>query len=120
MLKILLITFFSGVVFYTGANSFFPGKEDGIAKDDAHEMFNNKILPVIQTKCAPCHVPDKGGFKAQLDNFDSAAKRIDECLVRVQLPQDDPKYMPFRNKRPALADSELVAFKAWGALVNKK
>jgi hypothetical protein len=80
---------------------------------DPHAFYLSDIAPIMETKCAPCHIPAKGGFKTSFDNYDSAAKYIDAMLVRVQLDSMDPKYMPFRRKRAAVTDVELNAMKAW-------
>ncbi len=89
-------------------------------KPDAHAMYISDINPIIQAKCTPCHIPEKGGFKASFAGFDSAAKYINASVVRVQLKPEDPHFMPFRSKRPALTEQEINMFKTWqSALVSK-
>lgn len=89
-------------------------------KVDAHAMFISDINAIIQAKCTPCHIPEKGGFKASFAGFDSAAKYVNESVTRVQLKQEDPHFMPFRSKRPALTEEEIRMFKAWQAALAGK
>jgi hypothetical protein len=41
------------------------------------------------------------------------SNNIDEILVRVQLPHDHDKFMPFKMKREPLSDSLVQVFKLW-------
>lgn len=89
------------------------------SKPDANAMYISDIKPVIEVKCSPCHLPDKGGFKASFANFDSASKRINEMIRRVQLNPSEPGYMPFKSKRETLTAAELASFKAWQVALGK-
>jgi len=82
--------------------------------------YTSDIKPLIDKSCTPCHVPSKGGFKANFDNYDSSKKYIDAMIVRVQLSATDPKFMPFKSKKPALTADEIALLKNWknGGLKN--
>ena len=69
------------------------------------------ITPLIQAKCAPCHLPSKGGFKANFENYESAKKYGTEMLARVQLNPGDRGFMPFKHEK--LSAEEIVLIKKW-------
>jgi hypothetical protein len=47
---------------------------------------------------------------------------VDELLTRVQLPQDNIKFMPFKNKKEPLSDSLIAVIKDWkeGGMIEMK
>jgi len=108
-MKNFLIIFL--LIFLCAAFSQIPGTT--VRQHDPHALYLSDIQPLMETKCAPCHIPAKGGFKTSFDNYDSAAKYIEAMIVRVQLDSADPRYMPFRHKRAAITETELNAMKAW-------
>lgn len=117
MKKVLLVASVAAAVAFTQKmESVSPVKK---AVDPA-AMYLSDIKPLMETKCAPCHIPEKGGFKTSFANYDSAAKYIDAMIVRVQLDPSDPKYMPFRSKRPAVSPEELTVMKNWKAALDEK
>ncbi len=69
------------------------------------------IQPIIEAKCTPCHIPAKGGNKADLSSYAGAKMRIDDMLVRIQLNPDDRGFMPFKHDK--LSDAEIALFKKW-------
>lgn len=72
---------------------------------DAH------VLPLIQAKCSPCHLPAKGGRKASFENYEAAKKYGTEMLVRVQKNNTERGFMPFKNQK--LSEEEIVTIKKW-------
>ena len=70
------------------------------------------ISPIIAVHCSPCHFPTTGK-KLPLDSYEALTKNIDEVLFRVQLPQTDPKFMPFKAKKEPLSDSLIQVIKLW-------
>ena len=77
------------------------------------------ILPLIQSKCTPCHLPSKGGFKADFENYESAKKYGAEMLDRVMIAPGQRGFMPFKHEK--LADTEIALIKKWidGGLLEK-
>jgi hypothetical protein len=71
------------------------------------------VKPIIDAKCSPCHIPSKGGKVANLDGYELAKNNITEMLVRVQLDSTHAKFMPFKNKKPALTAIEIGTLKSW-------
>ena len=69
------------------------------------------ILPLIQSKCTPCHLPSKGGFKANFENYESAKKYGAEMLDRVMIAPGQRGFMPFKHEK--LADTEIALIKKW-------
>ncbi|MFH4963423.1 hypothetical protein V8G69_00335 [Gaetbulibacter sp. M235] len=72
------------------------------------------IAPIIERSCSPCHFPENGK-KKWLNTYDAVKNNIEDILTRVQLPATDEKFMPFRNKKPALTEEEVALFKKWVA-----
>jgi hypothetical protein len=82
--------------------------------------YTANIKPIIDNSCTPCHVPSKGGKKANFDSFDSTKKYIADMITRVQLNPDDPKFMPFKQKKPPLTAAEIQTLKNWQMSGMKK
>lgn len=81
--------------------------------------FTANVLPIIQAKCAPCHLAPEGK-KKHYDSYDAAKAGIDSMIARVQLNPGDKGFMPFK-KTEKLHDSliaVLVKWKADGLLQN--
>ena len=78
------------------------------------------VSPIISTRCTPCHFPEQNGKKKALDTYEGVSTTIDDVLYRVQLPHDDPKFMPFKSKKEPLSDSLIMVLKLWkdGGMVN--
>lgn len=72
------------------------------------------IAPLLLNKCAPCHYPGQQGKKLPIDTYEAAKQHLNEMIVRVELPQSDPKFMPFKLKKPALTAEEIELLKNWG------
>lgn len=70
------------------------------------------ISPVMQMRCTPCHYPETGKKKL-LNTYEATAESIDDILMRIQLPHDDPKFMPFKSKKEPLSDSLIQVFILW-------
>lgn len=83
------------------------------AAASAKTTYATNVAEILQTNCAPCHFPDKGGNKKPLDNYASASKNIDDILRRVQLNPGDRGFMPMRH--PKLADATIATLKQWKA-----
>ena len=73
--------------------------------------YNIDILPLIQAKCTPCHLPSKGGFKADFENYESAKKYGAEMLDRVMIAPGQRGFMPMKHDK--LADTEIALIKKW-------
>jgi hypothetical protein len=69
------------------------------------------IVPLIQAKCAPCHLPSKGGFKANFENYEGAKKYGAAMLARVLLNPTDRGFMPFKHDK--LPAEEIAIIKNW-------
>jgi len=81
--------------------------------------YNGEVQPLIQSKCAPCHLPSKGGFKANFENYESAKKYAADMVTRVEMNAGDRGFMPM--KRDKLSADEIAVFKKWveGGLQEK-
>ena len=73
--------------------------------------YTDAVLPLIQSKCAPCHLPSKGGRKADFENFASAVKNAPGMVSRIQLNPTDRGFMPFKSAK--LSDDDIAVFKKW-------
>jgi hypothetical protein len=74
--------------------------------------YNKDIKPIIENSCAPCHIPPQGK-KEPLENYAHVKENIASIIERVKLPQEDRKFMPPRNKKPALNDSLVAVLVKW-------
>lgn len=75
--------------------------------------YHGMVQEIITARCAPCHIPARGGKKLALDNYDAITKNIDEIIHRVSLPMGEKGYMPKKNV-PLGADS-IAILKNWAA-----
>lgn len=85
-------------------------------KNEISVTYTQNIAPLLERSCTPCHFPDKGR-KKMLNTFEAVKENIDDILRRVQLPETDKDYMPFKSKKPALTAEEIDLLKTW---VNQK
>jgi hypothetical protein len=74
------------------------------------------IKPLMERSCAPCHFPDQDGRKAALDSYATVSKNAEDILQRVQLPETDKLFMPFKNKKEPFTQEEIELLKQWMAL----
>ena len=74
--------------------------------------FKKDITPMLKASCTPCHFPPDGR-KEPLNTYEAVKKNIADMINRVKLPKDDAKFMPFKNKRPALSDSSIKVLEQW-------
>lgn len=81
------------------------------AEVEKKTSYNVEIVKLIQARCAPCHLPSKGGFKANFENYASAVKYADAMIKRIELNPGDKGFMPFKGEK--LAEAEIVLFKKW-------
>lgn len=74
--------------------------------------YKKDIKPIIEDRCTPCHFPPDGR-KEPLNDYSSVKAHIAEIIERVKLPKDDKKFMPAKNKKPALNDSLITVLIQW-------
>ncbi len=81
-------------------------------KAPAIVSFEKDVMPILQASCTPCHFPPEGR-KEPLNTYDAVKKNFMNMIARVKLPQTDNKFMPFKNKKPALSDSLINVLEQW-------
>jgi nitrate/TMAO reductase-like tetraheme cytochrome c subunit len=74
--------------------------------------YEKDIMPIIQANCTPCHFPPDGK-KEPLNTYDAVKTHYDDMIARVKLPHDNEKFMPFKNKKPALSDTAINLLEEW-------
>ena len=74
--------------------------------------YKTDIEPIIANSCTPCHIPPQGK-KEPLENYDHVKANIGAILERTQLPQDNRKFMPPVNKKPALTADQVALLIKW-------
>lgn len=74
--------------------------------------YDADIAPILMSHCSPCHFPPQGQ-KLPLNSYKAVHDNIDFILSRVQLPHEDPKFMPFKMKKEPLSDSLIMVLKVW-------
>ena len=109
MRKLLtVITFIAAALIFQNCG---PSKKATAAAGTALS-YEKDIAGIMTTSCTPCHFPPDGR-KEPLDSYDAVSKHIGEVIERVKLPQTDMKFMPFKNKKPALSDSVINVLLQW-------
>lgn len=86
-------------------------KKASPGKSAVETSYQADIVPLLQAKCTPCHLPTKGGFKADFENFESAKKYASEMVKRVLMNPGERGFMPFKGTR--LSEEEISVFKQW-------
>jgi uncharacterized membrane protein len=86
-----------------------PGKTE--APKVIPTTYTVDITPLVQAKCTPCHLPSKGGNKANFENYEGAKKYGADMLARVSLEPGQRGFMPF--KHPKLTAEEIAVIKKW-------
>ena len=78
------------------------------------------IVPLLQAKCLPCHLPSGGGRKADFENYESAKKYAIAMLDRVMIAPGGRGFMPFKGEK--LPETEIAFLKKWmdQGLLEKK
>ncbi|POY40210.1 hypothetical protein C3L50_06065 [Flavobacterium alvei] len=79
---------------------------------DPKISYKTDIAPIISNSCTPCHMPPQGR-KEPLENYIHVKENIVEILERVQLSQDNRKFMPPANKKPALTTDQIALLVKW-------
>jgi len=79
---------------------------------EATVFYDTDIAPIIAGHCSPCHFPPQGQ-KLPLNTYTAVHDNVDYILSRVQLPQSDLKFMPFKMKKEPLSDSLIAVIKLW-------
>lgn len=97
--------------------SFCKTSKKAVANKDMKEVpvfYDTDIAPILAGHCSPCHFPPQGQ-KLPLNTYKAVHDNVDYILTRVQLPHDDPKFMPFKMKKEPLSDSLIAVIKLWKA-----
>jgi hypothetical protein len=82
------------------------------AKKATTYSYTKDVMPIMQASCTPCHFPPDGRKQA-LNTYADVKANIAEIINRVKLPQTDNKFMPWKNKKPALSDSLINVLVEW-------
>jgi len=90
------------------------------AKAAVKTTYTTDVAAVVADKCAPCHIPSKGGNKKAYDNYANVKADIDEIIKRIELNPTDRGFMPFKKSMKLAADTIAVfkKFKDDGMLEN--
>jgi uncharacterized membrane protein len=108
----LLLTLTTVIVFAACSKKANPAKTTASEAPKVKSVtYNADVMPLLQAKCSPCHIPSKGGNKANFENYESAKKYAVEILPRIQLNPGDRGFMPMRN--PKLPEDEIAKLKQW-------
>lgn len=102
---LLLIVMVSIFVFVACTQKASPGKT--IVKTN----YQADIIPLLQARCSPCHLPTKGGRKADFENYEAAKKYAADMVTRVLRNPGEKGFMPFKGAK--LPEEEISVFKKW-------
>jgi uncharacterized membrane protein len=91
------------------------------------EIFGDVVQPILQAKCISCHKEGKIKGKLRMDHIEGLQKggksgpfvlagdfEKSMLIQRINLPEDDKKHMPPKNKAQ-LTDEELLILSEWVA-----
>lgn len=81
--------------------------------DEVLVSYTKDVEPIMVKYCTPCHFPETGKKKL-LNTYTSTRDNIADIVSRVQLPQSDLKFMPYKLKKEPLSDSLITILKKWG------
>ncbi len=111
MKKVLIACIVSGVIIFVACS---PKSNPATTQETPKvktTTYADAVQPLIQAKCAPCHLPSKGGRKADLETYGAAKQYGADMVSRIQLNPTDRGFMPFKNAK--LSDDEINVFKKW-------
>lgn len=99
------------IVFAACSKKSNPGKS--VAEQEKVKLINYTvdIVPLLQAKCTPCHLPTKGGRITDFENYENAKKHGESILARIQLNPGENGFMPFKHAK--LPAEEIAIFKKW-------
>lgn len=103
--NLLVLTLMGIIVFAACTKKASPGKTV------KQTTYATDIVPLIHAKCSPCHLPTKGGRKADFENYAGAKKYGADMLARVMLNPTDRGFMPFKHDK--LPAEEIAIIKNW-------
>ncbi|RAI91614.1 c-type cytochrome domain-containing protein [Algoriphagus yeomjeoni] len=91
------------------------------------EIFGDVVQPILQAKCVSCHKEGKIKGELRMDHIEGLQKggksgpfvlagdfENSMLIQRINLPEDDKKHMPPKNKAQ-LTDEELLILSEWVA-----
>jgi uncharacterized membrane protein len=110
-------------------------KESKIPSLAEAEVFNDLVLPILESKCISCHKEGKIKGELRMDLIEGLKKggksgpfvlagdfENSHMIQRIGLPMGEKKHMPPKNKAQ-LSEDELVILREWvanGASFNQK
>ena len=120
------ITFFAVLIFAACAKKTSPAKTESDVKTTPEPpkpkatSYVADVMPLIQMKCAPCHLPSKGGNKPNFENYADAQKFAANMVIRIEKNPGERGFMPFKGTAKLSAD-EIAVFKKWveGGMAEK-
>ena len=106
----------SAVMVFTYCSSTKPAATAAAPKAEAKPVvkkisYQDNVMALVETNCAPCHFPDKGGNKKPLNTYTAVSGQIDEVLRRIQLQPTERGFMPRQKAR--LSDADINTIKQW-------
>lgn len=91
------------------------------------EVFNDLVLPILESKCMSCHKEGKIKGELRMDNVEGIQKggksgpfvlagdfENSHMIQRIGLPMEEKKHMPPKNKAQ-LTEDELIILREWVA-----
>ena len=105
--NLFVLTLIAVMFFVACSKKASPGKTVEKSK-----TYTGDIVPLLQAKCTPCHLPSKGGKKANFENYESAKKYGADMLARVLLNPGERGFMPFKHTTKLPAE-EIAVIKNW-------
>jgi uncharacterized membrane protein len=108
----LTMTVFIFLLFAACSKKTSPGKTAAEPPKAKATTYAVEVLPLIQMRCSPCHLPSKGGNKPNFENYTSAQKFAATMVSRIEMEPDQIGFMPFKQPNKLSAE-EIAVFKKW-------
>ena len=105
----LVVAVSVGAIFLVTGCSGRDSEETLSVSVAAAALFESDVLPVINDSCKPCHT--RGTGTENLTVYDTAKKKIEKIIDRINREEDSTGFMPVGGKK--LTDYELLLFASW-------
>lgn len=118
MKKVFALACLSGVIIFAACGKKHTATASTAATANA-TSYTAEVLPLVQAKCSPCHIPSKGGNKANFEDYESTKKHAADIVRRIEMEPGQRGFMPFKHDK--LTADEIAVFKKWldGGTVEK-
>lgn len=103
---IVLVIFVASTLQYCGTAKNSTKKKKNLIS------YAERISPIMENSCAPCHYPETGKKKL-LDTYEATKENIVSILDRVEREKNARGFMPRGSKNPHFTPDQIQLLKDW-------